>query len=1175
MEKLQKKPKVTYEKKDPISHILERPDMYCGSTRLREMEEYVFRNDLVQKSTITASPAIVRIFIELTSNVLDNFARSRESGREMKKIEISWDKTTGETVVFNDGEFIPIDLHEKEKCYNHTLIFGHLLTGSNYDDKNDSRRDVSGRNGLGAKLTNVFSKQFSVEGLDPTNGKTFKQMWSNNMRTASEPEIKNTKLKRAFTRIVYVPDFSRFDLEGYTDDILDVYRKIVVDVAMITKIPVVLNGTPIKVSTLKQYAVFFRKPDLPVEEPTLKSDELYLKTANADIYLTPNQSIRPEFECISFANSIFTKNNGSHTTKWIEALFRPIVDKMNKPKKPQITISDVKKFFRLFIVATVDRPEFDSQTKSCLESPVLEADIDEKSIKKILKWPVIKEIQESIKMREFAILKKVEAKIRGFTKVEGHKKANLSGTKRSLECSLILVEGLSATTYASTGISKGVFGKTGPDYFGILGLRGKVLNVRNATPASVAKNEVMKSIIQCIGLRIDKDTGMGIDYLQDENFKTLRYGKVILICDADQDGIHITGLIQNFFHTLFPSLLKRNFLVYMGTLVVRVFGSPDVLFYDEYEYQDYVRKLQEKNPNVDIKKKYYKGLGSSNEEDIEETFGMKMANFVEDDKTDESMILAFHKKYANQRKDWMQNFDRNNTVFNWVRNEPEVKNISYTDFIDKEFIKYSIRNCARSIPNLMDGLKEGHRKILYVMFKRNLKYTGRTIKVAQLGGSVSEKTNYHHGEQNLYETIIGMAQAFVGSNNIPLLFRDGAFGSREAGGEDAASARYIWTKLDVLTRLIFRPEDDLLLKYIEEDGDSIEPEYYIPIVPMVLVNGATGIGTGWSTSIPCYNPIDLIESVKIWLEYDGKVLQSSGGISLLPDLTPWYRGHTGIMEKKDDGKYVSHGIHRGESMTAKIKITELPVGLWTKNYIDYLDQLQEEKKIKSYVQQCTPKTIDFTIVPVENIDLKLTSNISTNNMVLFDSSFRLRRYRNTDEIIDEFCTVRFEWYRKRKQYMLNDLENRIKNLGNKKRFLEEIRDGKLQLFTVSNGKKQSRKRADLEKELETRGYDKESKDETGEDLDDETEKKEVTSKGDYSYLLKLQISNITAEKIDKLERDILSNIQSRDELKSTTEKQLWIRDLDELKTAYETWAKEFEDKSDKSNKKKKPNKTKK
>lgn len=150
------------------------------------------------------------------------------------------------------------------------------------------------------------------------------------------------------------------------------------------------------------------------------------------------------------------------------------------------------------------------------------------------------------------------------------------------------------------------------------------------------------------------------------------------------------------------------------------------------------------------------------------------------------------------------------------------------------------------------------------------------MKVAQLAGKVGEVSCYHHGEVSLQSTIVGMAQDFVGSNNINLLLPLGQFGSRLDGGDDHAQSRYIYSCLNKIVKKLFLESDKFLLKYLEDDGTMVEPNYYIPIIPMLLVNGCIGIGTGYSTAIPSYNPIDLINNIKLLL--DEKEMN---------EITPW------------------------------------------------------------------------------------------------------------------------------------------------------------------------------------------------------------------------------------------------------------------------------------------------
>ena len=192
--------------------------------------------------------------------------------------------------------------------------------------------------------------------------------------------------------------------------------------------------------------------------------------------------------------------------------------------------------------------------------------------------------------------------------------------------------------------------------------------------------------------------------------------------------------------------------------------------------------------------------------------------------------------------------------------------MAYKDFIDKELILFSRYDNTRSSPCVIDGFKPSQRKVLYGAFKRKLT---SEIKVIQFSGYVSEHTAYHHGEASLNGTIISMAQDFVGSNNVNLLVPSGQFGSRLLGGKDAASPRYIYTYLSPITRLIFKEEDDALCRYLVDEGQRIEPDYYLPIIPMVLVNGSEGIGTGYSTTIPNYNPVDIVNYIKSKLNSPG------------------------------------------------------------------------------------------------------------------------------------------------------------------------------------------------------------------------------------------------------------------------------------------------------------------
>lgn len=1127
-----------YVKKDPITHILDRPDMYVGSTRPREVEEYISCDLFISSQTVTISPALLRIFVEPLSNAIDNVERSKEAGTPCTSIKVDLNMKTGYITIFNNGDYIPIEKNE-EGNYNHTMVFGEFMTSSNYDDEEE--RLVSGRNGYGIKLCNVYSKHFKVEGYDPSRKKMFCQEWRNNMRETDGPAISSSKgvkidsPSKGFTRVAYRADFERFGIRGYSQQIFDLFAKYVYDAAMLTRIKVSLNGEDIHFKNgLADYCMLYSLPEEKVDRLKFEYEGSEVVVSSSDV-----------FEVISFVNGVYTSKGGSHVKSWTEAVLRPIVKFYNdKSKNASITIKDVRQFFKIFISVRVPNPEFESQEKHTLLVPkTVPTDFPQAKINVLKKWESTKRIEEIIKRKEFAALDKTSSKAKR-QHIPGLDHANRAGTKDSDKCRLILCEGNSAKTQAAAGIDN-------RDFWGILPLRGKLLNVREKNPALIAKNQVIANIIQAVGLKYN------LDYSEDSNYRTLKYGGVVLLADADVDGIHISALILNVFHYLFPTLLERktSFLTSMQTPIVRVFlKSSQLIFYDESAFKRYAKQQNKK-----LKVKYYKGLGTANNKEVKETFGKKMVEFVDDEHAGLTMNKCFGKD-TGIRKTWLSNFDPESAE-SPLGNEPGTMQLGISKYLNTELIKFSLDDCARSIPNLFDGLKQSQRKIIYTCFLRNLNFTSRVVKVAQLSGSVAEKTSYHHGEQNLYTTITKMAQAFVGSNNIPLLYRDGQFGSRTASGQDAASARYIFTKLEALTRLIFRPEDDVLLKHLEEDGEKIEPECYVPILPMILVNGSSGIGTGWSCNVPCFDPLDIIACIKIWLESDGRdVVDYSDPkikFSLLPELTPWYRGFTGKIEGDGQNKFISYGtINENTTGRAPRKtVTELPIGMSIEKFKETLEALEDKKLIKKFDNHSKPNKPNFVIQ--ENPDemectlhtLKLQSVLRTSNIVLFVGEGKLKKFESVDEVIDLFCQVRYKLYGDRKRHMLNEMKENLKWTSNKRRFLEEVMEDKLVL--------RRRDEKDVVSEMEKGGYDKKLKKQKLEleRFDEEEVEENKKKEAGYDYLLTLHVRSFTKAMLEKLDREIAELKAKIKSLSDTSEKELWMRDLSEFEVAYDRWLK--------------------
>jgi len=1111
--------KPTYRKKSQIEHVLTRPDMYVGSVRMRKSDEYIaIRNkdtdtfEIIRKP-ILYSPALLRIFIEALSNAIDNVSRSLNTNTPCKKINITIDYESGKTSIWNDGCIIPVEIHPEEKCYNHSLIFGQLLTGSSYNDEEE--RKIAGRNGIGIKVTSIFSTFFEVEGYDPDNKLLFRQRWLNNMREPYEPEIrrKTLKKKKGYTQVTWTPDFKRFGIKKYSKDIINLYTRHVIDCAMLSNVRVSLNGSVIPIKSLTQYSKLY---NLPTKESIL------IKTDTSEVLVSTSSN---DFQTISFVNGIYTKNGGNHVNSWCESIFRPIVNKLNKKKGPKINISDVKQFFTLIIKSTVNRPEFDSQEKNRLDSPDVVATVSKSNISSILKWSVIEKLKEIIKQKELNILKKVERKTNS-VKVDGLDPANKSGTKFSSDCCLFICEGLSAKTYVVAGIQKGIYGKKGRDWNGILPVTGKLLNVRNATPSQIAKNKVIISIIQSLGLK------QGVDYTIDSNYKSLRYGKVILIADADDDGIHIECLVLNMFHCLFPSLLSRKipFVVSMKTPIAKILykSKANKVFYDERKFTKYMKANHSKSLNI----KYYKGLGTTKASDVADSFGEKMIEFEEDIDTSINMNKIFHKTCSDKRKKWLETYNPEEITFS-LDNQSKQSKMNISDFLNFEMIKFSYSDCGRSIPNAIDGLKTSQRKILFSVFKRKLNFSGKSLKVAQLSGYVAEKSLYHHGEQNLQETIINLASNYVGSNNINLLFPDGAFGSRLENGKDSASARYIYTKLESLTKYIFKEDDMNILNYMLEDGEFVQPEYYVPILPMILINGCTGIGTGYSCNIPCFNPLDIIRCVESYIENEGEIIiddpDTNEKVSLLPQIKPWYRNFNGKIyeDTTNRNRYITEGIIKQSKSRSSVEIVELPIGMSTSKFKEICDKLVSQKQLKKVKNYSTTNTVRFVLTCDSNFkpsikSLKLTSYLYTSNMVLFDENSTIKKYDSIEEIIETFCNTRLKYYQKRKKYLMENIKQELSFLTNKEKFILEIINKTLKIMNTK------------EKII----------------LDELDRKKYIKIDNSYNYLLNLNVRNFTYEKVEQI-KDKISQLKNQYRiLKKISCFSIWKKELNEFQTHY-------------------------
>jgi DNA topoisomerase-2 len=1069
-----------YRKHTHREHILSLPDTYVGSIENTVEDLFVVQDDSFVEKSLSFNPGFYKLFDELLVNAHDHVVRlkQKKSDQPVKHIEVCIldDKTV---VMKNDGESIDVDKHPEYGVYIPQLIFGELLTSTNYDKT--EKKLVGGKNGYGVKLVNIFAKKLLLTIVDSKRQLKYTQVFENNMSVVGTPTIKACKTK-SYVQLEWTPDFEKFGWkeQKIPSDLVEVMKRRVYDLAMTVGGSVKVTWGDTAVSAMKSFSTYCSWY-LPKETVILtENPQEHWQIGVADS--------SEKFFSISFVNGIWTKS-GKHVDEIVGQIVSYIVNYLETKKKIKVKPALVKDSLAVFIHCFVENPSFSSQTKEVLTSKV-SCKLEETFLKKIIsKLSLVTKVLEAQDAKDAKDMKKTDgkkqSKLTGLPKLDD---AVYAGTAKSHECVLILTEGDSAKAMALSGLSQ-----EQRKFYGVFPLKGKLLNVKDISAKKVEATEEIANLKKIVGLESGKKYA---------NVQSLRYGKILIMTDQDYDGSHIRGLLINMFHELWHDLIKiPGFITYMSTPIVKATkGKLDKAFYTQYEYEEWRKTDASKGWKV----KYYKGLGTSTRDEAKEYFKtLNIVNYAySGELSDSSIDLAFNKAKADSRKDWLKTYDRSEIV-----DAKPGENLIYEDFVNKDLIHFSNYNLERSIPSVMDGLKTSQRKILFSALKRNLK---SEIRVAQFAGYVSEHSGYHHGEASLNDAIVGMAQDFVGSNNLAWLVPQGQFGTRLQGGKDSASPRYIHTFLQpYISDLV--PADDLgVLSYRDDDGIPVEPEWYAPVLPMLLINGSRGIGTGYSTFVPSFNPSDLKTAIVDWLETD-KPLDK--------EFAPWTRGFKGKISKIDKQDYLVEGVWKVDK--DNVVITELPVGTWTSDFRESLEKLLTTGIIKDFNDTSTDTDILVKIKlgtgGVPAIEKLMVDKLKLTNMHAFDSKGVIKKYDSPNEILKEFCSVRLDLYAKRKDYLLKTLRDKLPYHENVVRFIKQ----QCQPTPVPDLRRKSPEECDSL--LETQMFAK------------------ISDK--YDYLMDLPIKSLTLKHALKHENDLETLKKNIAELEAQTPRNMWLREL--------------------------------
>jgi DNA topoisomerase-2 len=1021
-----------YKEWDEINHILKNSTaMFLGNTSSLAREVYKYKEGKIVKTTIEMSRAFEQLFLEGLGNAVDAVYNSQLRGKKDYRIEINVSDT--EINIISYAIAIPVEKKQSldgSMLYTPQILFGRLRTTTNKSD--GAKRFFISKNGYGAKLINIFSKKFEVVCSDPDRKKIYKGTWANNMTQFLGEDVIDTDGKNEpFVSIRYTMDFGRFDYPGITDDMLSIFIAYAYSASFTCNTPVVFNNMPIHMTSFQDYVKMFLDIDTTkflTYYDTKEGYEFFVVDTTSDIQ-------------IGFVNGVMV-NYGVHMDaiyaemlRYINAHFKKLLADVKIEKRHVVPHTAV------FLTCRLNNPDWEGQSKGHLTKPKPNIKVPDSVFKDLNEWELMNKIRAVVDSAYIKQLEASDAKKGERVELPGMWEANWAGdvnaNKRN-QTILFMTEGKSGSNYQKT------FSNLDPDgknKYGRLPLRGKFINVFR-DPTKAINNKEYKLIKQFVGLE-EK-----LNYETAEQLAKIKYGKIAIATDADDDGIHITGLLLVFFCKKAPGLVKAGRLFIYLTPIVRIYkksGGVHAVFYSQEAFKKYIEaNVAEMMIPGKYKFKYYKGLGSNSDDEI--ALDAKNPRFVPVRMTDDSMEslrIGFDNTSAQDRKTWLRD---------WMKREifdyQDASELSITTFVKEVLPIYVVTSIYRAIPDILDGIKEGQRKALYACM--SFLKEGSDKKVNVCCGHIIEKTNYKHGDTSLQATVVKMAQKEL--INMEYFKPGGQFGKYEDGGKAGSNPRYISISLNWWIPYVYMQDDVPLLQNIKDEGELQEYYRFYPILPMHVVNGCHGVATAFSVNIPQHHPLD----VCLWLLQRIKKEISPKSTAKLPFLKPWFKNFRGTVKVDEvGGRYYLYGNYE-KTKEGRFMITELPYGVWQDEYIQKLIKWKNEKKIGRWSDDSSDKngvriTITGPQTPIAPVSLRslglIGSGKYTNMSVVIPSldnnKIQIKVYRNINDLMEDFFRLRLDVYRKR---IVKNVEIMKADMDKKKmkmKFIEHVIQGKL------------------------------------------------------------------------------------------------------------------------------------
>ncbi len=1160
------------------------------------------------------SPAAEKIFDEIVQNALDRIHKDPLT----KTIRVDIDVSTATITVFNNGHGMPITKPERTSPdvpdeYWVTINCSRQFAGGNFEGTSSGEHYAGGRNGIGMKATNIMSSWFRVRVGDITTQQHFEQEWRDGMTVASTPVIKKFKNKCGFVEITFRPDLAYFGYSGAAlpPHLVAIVRSRVYELAAVAGkgVSVYLDGVKVPISSIVQLGTLFGAGTRPFRSTvTAPSGRVAW-----DLTILPTSDrLRPGV--LAFVNGVqcCKGTHVNHVFAELDGILSDAVARKAKISADKMSSAQYKSSIFVLLSVWMNGPRFENQHKDKLNTPVREWGFTWKpdaSTCKRLTDLLLEVVVANVGAKADADA--VRASTGGAVAVSSRRVVNIpkyepagQAGKPDTNAILILTEGDSAKGLAMAGRAV-----TGADLVGVFCLKGKPPNPRGELLRTYAGNKVLSSVARILGLEYGKAFDSAAD------LKRLNYKYLVLLADQDFDGHHIVGLVCNWLEYCWPTLLKlrpdfvRRFATPLFTASPRT--GPPLRFLSMPEFQRWLAEDPSRRHAYTFK--YYKGLGQHASNVGREYF----ANYDEfsvtleyvRERDRESLCDFFDKKRTDTRKQLISTAYNRDAFLDY-----SASSVSVTQFLLTDVLAFQHDDVLRSLSGV-DGLKRTQRKLLWAA--RCVLPLGKTEKLTDLVMECCKRSKYHHGETSAYAAAVAMAQAHPGTNNINFFVNDAQMGDRLNPCSVFSAPRYLSTGPASILRHLLRDEDDNILTYLVEEGKYfVEPVTFYPVVPLDLLNGCIGIGTGWNTAVLPFHPLDVVDAVR------GCVQELDDWRAHADALVPWFDCLTGPVID-DDKVWRSLGLytvrHVSDTVT-HVTILDLPYGCWTHVYqkkvlqplmssngdggfIDRYESASTDTKV-NYLLVCnrsalnarlgagwedsssaTGEPLVFEADPRNHFNtaddavleqaravyesrqrrypalenaLKLSSVLYKTWMYRLDVNGRVRHYPSPSSLIEDYTKQRLEAYTWRFQRQIAELERAIAEDENKLRFVTEITSGVMNPVTFETVD-------DWWEYLSSRGYLSENDPRllklpllTLSDLPigvlPEGDTGDVKPR--FSYLTNMRMSSCTATACAGLRAGLDRLRTQLADVRAKTPKETWLKELDEFADAYKVFARE-------------------